>query len=385
MMSKKVPLKKKFLTLQTEEETSPMEQSNFSQIGPDGLKFPVHNIKVSKDGTRTSHESKNEMFHSLSKEDIEIEGFLGRGAAGQVQAGILKTNNSRVAVKSINIYDQEKRHQLMNDLSALFKHKTSVEETMACPFLIKLLGAFYDEGSVKVILELMDCGSLVDLIKRVKKVSTEEPLIDEAILARIAQQILNGLMYLHVIGHQIHRDIKPANILINSKGEVKLTDFGIAKELEMTNQLVATQKGTVAYMSPETLKGEKINYLCDIWSFGLVMLELARGQFPYPVTRAPGIIEMLDLIQRESIPNIPNNGRYSDEFRDFISRCLEKSAKKRASAIELLSHPWILKNLYKDVDLEGWVKSLYEEPKIPPAIPNKMEVIDEIDEIQKNE
>jgi len=99
MMSKKVPLKKKFLTLQTEEETSPMEQSNFSQIGPDGLKFPVHNIKVSKDGTRTSHESKNEMFHSLSKDDIEIEGFLGRGAAGQVQAGILKTNNSRVAVK----------------------------------------------------------------------------------------------------------------------------------------------------------------------------------------------------------------------------------------------------------------------------------------------
>jgi len=64
---------------------------------------------------------------------------------------------------------------------------------------------------------------------------------------------------------------------------------------------------------------------------------------------------------------------------------LEKSAKKRASAIELLSHPWILKNLYKDVDLEGWVKSLYEEPKIPPAIPNKMEVIDEIDEIQKND
>ncbi len=136
----------------------------------------------------------------------------------------------------------------MNDLSALFKHKTSVEETMACPFLIKLLGAYYDEGSVKVILELMDCGSLVDLVKRVKKVSTEEPLIDEAILARIAQQILNGLMYLHVIGHQIHRDIKLANILINSKGEVKLTDFGIAKELEMTNQLVATQKGTIAYM-----------------------------------------------------------------------------------------------------------------------------------------
>jgi len=119
---------------------------------------------------------------------------------------------------------------------------------MACPFLVKLYGAFYDEGSVKVILELMDCGSLCDLIKKAKKFKTEEPIIEEPILARLAQQILNGLMYLHVIGHQIHRDIKPANILINSRGEVKLTDFGIMKELEMTNQLVTTQRGTVSYM-----------------------------------------------------------------------------------------------------------------------------------------
>jgi len=136
----------------------------------------------------------------------------------------------------------------MNDLSALLKHKVSSEETMACPFLVKLYGAFYDEGSVKVILELMDCGSLCDLIKKAKKFRTEEPIIEEPILARLAQQILNGLMYLHVIGHQIHRDIKPANILINSRGEVKLTDFGIMKELEMTNQLVTSQRGTVAYM-----------------------------------------------------------------------------------------------------------------------------------------
>ena len=136
----------------------------------------------------------------------------------------------------------------MNDLSALLKHKGSSQEAMACPFLVELYGAYYDEGSVKVVLELMDCGSLSDVVKKTKKHHVQEPYIEEPILARIAQQILNGLMYLHIMGHQIHRDIKPANILINKKGEVKLTDFGIVKELEMTNQLVLTQKGTVAYM-----------------------------------------------------------------------------------------------------------------------------------------
>ena len=118
-----------------------------------------------------------------------------------------------IVYKSINIYDQEKRHQLMNDLSSLLKHKVASDEMMACPFLVKLLGAYYDEGSVKVILELMDCGSLSDLIKKTKKHKAEEPYIEEPILARIAQQILNGLMYLHIIGHQIHRDIKPAKYI----------------------------------------------------------------------------------------------------------------------------------------------------------------------------
>ncbi len=138
----------------------------------------------------------------------------------------------------------------MNDLKLLVqsKEKAEQEQTIYCPFLVTLYGAYFDEGSVKIVLELMDCGSLVDIIKKAKLVKKEEPIIEEPILAKIAQQILGGLMYLHIVGHQIHRDIKPANVLMNSKGEVKLTDFGISKELDMTNQLASTQLGTVSYM-----------------------------------------------------------------------------------------------------------------------------------------
>ena len=81
-------------------------------------------------------------------------------------------------------------------------------------------------------------------------------------------------MYLHFVMNEIHRDIKPENILINSKGFTKLTDFGISKNLEQTNQLATTFVGTVTYMSPERLEHKKHSALSDIWSLGLVIIEL---------------------------------------------------------------------------------------------------------------
>lgn len=142
-------------------------------------------------------------------------------------------------------------------------------------------------------------------------------------------------MYLHVVGRQIHRDIKPANILINSKGEVKLTDFGISKELEESNQFAHTFVGTVTYMSPERIEGKRYNHLSDIWSFGMVILEMATGSYPYPSYKS--YIEMLQLIMNEPAPQIPeNNQDFSDDFKDFINQCLKKNSKDRASAVSLL-------------------------------------------------
>ena len=90
-----------------------------------------------------------------------------------------------------------------------------------------LYGAYFDQGTVKIILELMDSGSLEHVIA-LYKTARVKPEISEGILAKIALQMLCGLSYLHS-KNQIHRDIKPANILLNSNGEVKLSDFGIAR------------------------------------------------------------------------------------------------------------------------------------------------------------
>jgi len=138
----------------------------------------------------------------------------------------------------------------------------------------------------------------------------------------------------------MHRDIKPDNILVNSKGFVKLTDFGITKQVDAEDSLAGTFVGTMNYMSPERMEGEKYTYEGDIWSLGIVLHELASGQYPYKETT--GFLEMLEQIKYQDSPILPR-GNFSDLLIDFIARCLKKESDQRDSVVSLLAHPWILK------------------------------------------
>ena len=85
------------------------------------------------------------------------------------------------------------------------------------------------------------------------------------------QMVLSGLAYLNICQKQMHRDIKPDNILVNSQGFVKLTDFGITKQLDETSALMSTFVGTMNYMSPERMEGETYSAKGDIWSLGIIL------------------------------------------------------------------------------------------------------------------
>ena len=81
---------------------------------------------------------------------------------------------------------------------------------------------------------------------------------------------------------QVHRDLKPANVMLNTAGDVKIADFGISSQLANTAAFCETFVGTTCYMSPERLSGEAYSYTADVWAFGLILLELATGKYPYP-------------------------------------------------------------------------------------------------------
>mmetsp|Transcript_36955 Transcript_36955/g.95830 ORF Transcript_36955/g.95830 Transcript_36955/m.95830 type:complete len:324 (-) Transcript_36955:92-1063(-) len=161
----------------------------------------------------------------------------------------------------------------------------------------------------------------------------------EPALAMLSLQILQGLEYLHRTQHQIHRDIKPSNFLVTAEGRVKMADFGIAADLLSTAAAAATFVGTVVYMSPERIRGERYSYPADVWSFGLLVIEAATGVYPFF-----GVSGQWDLMMRVINGDVPAlDGRFSDELRHFVGLCMQKAPEDRATVDQLLHHPFITK------------------------------------------
>jgi len=200
------------------------------------------------------------------RSDLVKLGDLGRGACGVVIKALHMHTFRMVAVKDIVIFDKARRSQLMRELYAL------AQTPMEVPTLITLHAAFYHEGCVSLVLEYMNRGSLQEVQKK-------HGALSEEVLKHIAFQVTQALEILH--RHNIiHRDIKPGNILVNSRGSVKLTDFGVLAALDSHEALAKSYVGTVLYFSPERLDGA-YSKPADVWSFGMTLLSLALGRAPF--------------------------------------------------------------------------------------------------------
>mmetsp|Transcript_9782 Transcript_9782/g.24382 ORF Transcript_9782/g.24382 Transcript_9782/m.24382 type:complete len:480 (-) Transcript_9782:340-1779(-) len=266
--------------------------------------------------------------YKISDKDIRIVKRLGAGASSTVFKGFLYRENKFVAVKKINVFDRDTRHQMLNDVKALC-------DAQAVPGLISFCGAFHvpDSGQISIVLEYMDGGSLADVLEKVGS-------IPENILSKVTGKILQGLTFLHKHKHMVHRDIKPANILMNLEGEPKITDFGISAFIDSTLAVCNTFLGTVTYMSPERINNEQYSFPADIWSLGLALIECATGKYPYDASVGP--LQLMIQVLNEDLP-IPKGPQFSDEFKDFVRQCMQKNPFERPSAEQLLNHPFVSK------------------------------------------
>ncbi len=143
----------------------------------------------------------------------------------------------------------------------------------------------------------------------------------------IAMQIAEGLERAHSKGI-VHRDVKPANIMLIEENHVKILDFGVAKLADQTGLTrTGTTMGTVAYMSPEQAKGEKVDHRSDLWSLGVIIYEMLTGKVPFAAEMAPAIIYA--ILNEQTEPVTAKRSGVPLELERIVYKSLEKHPNDR--------------------------------------------------------
>ncbi|ORX34920.1 kinase-like domain-containing protein [Kockovaella imperatae] len=247
---------------------------------------------------------------------------LGTGSFGTVWKAKHNDTGKIVAIKMI---DLESSDDDISEIQAEIAHLSACDSE----FVTRYYGSFVRGWRLWIVMEYLAGGSCSDLLK--------PGVFTEGQIAIICRELLMGLLYLHEEG-KIHRDIKAANILLSANGAVKLADFGVAAQLSSHKSQRHTFVGTPFWMAPEVIRQAGYDSRADIWSLGITAMEMAKGDPPL-VEYHP--MRVLFLIPKAKAPRLDENEGWSAEFQDFISCCLQKDPKDRATAKDLLQHKFI--------------------------------------------
>ncbi|ODQ54643.1 Pkinase-domain-containing protein [Saitoella complicata NRRL Y-17804] len=311
----------------------------------------------------------------LKEEDIEVQRELGAGNGGTVSRVLHKPTRTIMARKIIHIEAKPAtRKQILRELQIMYD--------CSSPHIVSFYGAILtgpQSADVAIFMEHMDAGSL----DRISKLSPLPPRI----LRAVTRSVMEGLGYLYNVHRIIHRDIKPSNVLVNRRGEVKLCDFGVSGEL--INSIADTFVGTSTYMSPERIQGAQYSVKSDVWSFGITLIELAAGSFPFPSSAGTplGILDLLQQIVHEPAPTLPELVRGKVEYvgpyvkegegkrsgddevewrvdrslKEVVAGCLDKDPEARWGPEVVLKSAFMMDGEGEEVDLGPWARSTMKQ------------------------
>ncbi|GLV35841.1 mushroom bodies tiny [Carabus blaptoides fortunei] len=255
------------------------------------------------------------------RENLEHFMKIGEGSTGTVCIATDRSTGRQVAVKKMDLRKQQRRELLFNEVVIMRDYHH--------PNIVEMYDSFLVQDELWVVMEYLEGGALTDIVTHAR--------MDEEQIATVCKQCLKALAYLHSQG-VIHRDIKSDSILLAADGRVKLSDFGfcaqVSQELPKRKSLV----GTPYWMSPEVISRLPYGPEVDIWSLGIMVIEMVDGEPPF-FNEPP--LQAMRRIRDMPPPKLKNTHKVSPRLQGFLERMLVRDPAQRATATELLAHPFL--------------------------------------------
>ncbi|KAM8742733.1 serine/threonine-protein kinase 10 [Acanthopagrus schlegelii] len=295
-----------------------MAFARFSKI----LRLPT--IEIKKKVKQYEH-----VHRDINPNDIwEIIGELGDGAFGKVYKARNKDTGALAAAKQIETKCEDELEDYIVEIDILAKcdHR----------YIVKLLDAFYFDNKLWIMIEFCPGGAVDATMLELDRGLTEPQI------KVVCRQMLEALVYLHSM-KIIHRDLKAGNILLMLDGDIKLADFGVSAKNTKTLQRRDSFIGTPYWMAPEvvmceTMKDAPYDYKADIWSLGITLIELAQIEPPHHELNP---MRVLLKIAKSDPPSLEQPHKWSQDFKDFLRKALDKNPETRPTASQLLEHPFV--------------------------------------------
>ncbi|XP_069773366.1 serine/threonine-protein kinase PAK 4-like [Narcine bancroftii] len=313
----------------SENATGSVTQEDWSLTGssePAGSPTPPVCSQARGNGSVTHEQFKGAMAMVVNQGNPRnfLESFnkIGEGSTGIVCAATEKQTGRRVAIKIMDLRMQQRRELLFNEVMIMrdYQHE----------HVVRMYSSYLVGDQLWVVMELLEGGALTNIILQTR--------MNEQQIATVCLSILKALAYLHSHG-VIHRDVKSDSILLTLDGRVKLSDFGfcaqVSKEIPWRRSLV----GTPYWMAPEVIARLPYGPEVDIWSLGIMVMEMVDGEPPY---FSDNPVEAMKMLRDNPPPKLKLEHKVSPILRDFLGHMLIHEAMQRATSAELLGHLFLL-------------------------------------------
>lgn len=335
----------------------------------DVLNFHIHGPRPSKslnpqvtsllktqlnrtDKVRTTEDLKKEVEQILNLQQKNPNFFydldpgsakkIGEGATGTVFKTTSRRTGENVAIKVSSISAEADFDSVKNEIALHVMCKDH-------PNIVGFIETFMYKDNLYIVIELMTGGALTALVADVPATARW----GETEIAFVLREMLKGLAFMHA-QNRLHRDIKSDNVLIGLNGAVKLGDFGFAVTLTQEESTRKSIVGTPFWMAPELIRGQDYNGKVDVWSTSITAIEMAEGEPPYLNTPP---LKALLLITTSKPPKLQQRRQWSKTFKHYLKKSLMKKPQARASAEQLLFHPFMTKAC-KRSNFSAFVKNL---------------------------